>query len=82
VWQLTTGDLVSKLKYIARQKIFTAVRFNEQATLLLTGSPNRLVDLWQIADGENIQSWRVTPREGSKPKSAVVLDVAFTDNDT
>ncbi|WP_394193471.1 WD40 repeat domain-containing protein [Pseudoalteromonas atlantica] len=82
VWQLTTGDLVSKLKYIARQKIFTAVRFNEQATLLLTGSPNRLVDLWKIADGEKIQSWRVTPREGSKPKSAVVLDVAFTDDDT
>lgn len=82
VWQLTTGDLVSKLQYIARQRIFTAVRFNEAGTLLATGSPNRLVDLWQLSSGEQIQSWHVTPREGSRPKSAVVLDVAFTDNDT
>nr|WP_024592141.1 hypothetical protein [Pseudoalteromonas sp. TB13] len=80
VWKLTTGDLVSKLKYIARQKIFTAVRFNEQGTLLATGSPNKRVDLWQIPSGEKIQTWQVTPREGSKPKSAVVLDVTFTDN--
>jgi len=80
VWKLTTGDLVSKLKYIARQKIFTAVRFNEKGTLLATGSPNKRVDLWQIPSGEKIQTWQVTPREGSKPKSAVVLDVTFTDN--
>lgn len=81
VWKLTTGDLVSKLAYIARQKIFTAVRFNEQGTLLATGSPNKRVDLWQISSGEKIQTWQVTPRKGSKPKSAVVLDVAFIDND-
>ncbi|WP_423811277.1 WD40 repeat domain-containing protein, partial [Pseudoalteromonas nigrifaciens] len=80
VWKLTTGDLVSKLKYIARQKIFTAVRFNDQGDLLATGSPNKRVDLWQIPSGEKIQTWQVTPREGSKPKSAVVLDVTFTDN--
>ncbi|WP_372761118.1 WD40 repeat domain-containing protein [Pseudoalteromonas sp.] len=80
VWQLTTGDLVSKLTYIARQKIFTAVRFNDPGTLLATGSPNKRVDLWQISSGEKIQTWQVTPREGSKPKSAVVLDVAFTEN--
>jgi len=81
VWKLTTGDLVSKLQYIARQKIFTAVRFNEQGTLLATGSPNKRVDLWQISNGKKIQTWQVSPRKGSKPRSAVVLDVAFTDND-
>ncbi|WP_409424159.1 WD40 repeat domain-containing protein [Pseudoalteromonas sp. RW-H-Ap-1] len=80
VWKLTTGDLVSKLAYIARQKIFTAVRFNEQGTLLATGSPNKRVDLWQLPSGEKIQTWQVTPREGSKPKSAVVLDVTFIQN--
>ena len=80
VWKLTTGDLVSKLAYIARQKIFTAVRFNEQGTLLATGSPNKRVDLWQLPSGEKIQTWQVTPREGSKPKSAVVLDITFIDN--
>ncbi|MBQ4834292.1 hypothetical protein J8L70_13650 [Pseudoalteromonas sp. MMG010] len=81
VWQLTTGDLVSKLKYIARQKIFTAVRFNQQGTLLATGSPNKQVDLWRVSNGEKLQSWQVTPRKGSRPKSAVVLDIAFIDDE-
>ncbi|HCV04511.1 hypothetical protein E5N72_01540 [Pseudoalteromonas sp. MEBiC 03607] len=80
VWQLTTGDLVSKLQYIARQKIFTAARFNDEGSLIATGSPNRLVELWQLNSGKKLQTWQVIPREGSRPKSAVVLDVAFTDN--
>lgn len=80
IWQLTSGDLVSKLQYIARQRIFTAARFNEQGTLLATGSPNRLVELWQLSNGEKLNTWHVTPREGSRPKSAVVLDVAFSDD--
>ncbi|WP_404341994.1 WD40 repeat domain-containing protein [Pseudoalteromonas mariniglutinosa] len=80
VWQLTTGDLVSKLQYIARQKIFTAVKFNDEGTLLATGSPNMLVDLWQLSSGEKVNTWQVTPRKGSRPKSAVVLDVAFINN--
>ena len=81
VCKLTTGDIESKLTYIGREKTFTAARFNEEGTLLATGSPNKRVDLWHIASGEKLQTWQVTPREGGRPKSAVVLDVAFTDND-
>ena len=69
--------LLVNCSILPAQRIFTAVRFNEAGTLLATGSPNRLVDLWQLSSGEQIQSWHVTPREGSRPKSAVVLDVAF-----
>ncbi|ASD65762.1 WD40 repeat domain-containing protein [Pseudoalteromonas piscicida] len=82
IWQLTSGDLKAQLQYIARQKIFSAVRFNQDATLLATGSPNRELILWQVSDGERLQTWRVQPREGSRPKSAVVFDVAFQDQDT
>ncbi|MEI5640242.1 MULTISPECIES: WD40 repeat domain-containing protein [unclassified Pseudoalteromonas] len=77
IWQLTTGELKTQLQYIARQKIFSAVRFNDSATLLATGSPNRELILWRIEDGKRLQTWRVQPREGSRPKSAVVFDVAF-----
>ena len=59
---------------------FTKASGSSYGTLLATGSPNKRVDLWQIPSGEKIQTWQVTPREGSKPKSAVVLDVTFTDN--
>ncbi|TLX45786.1 hypothetical protein C1E24_16985 [Pseudoalteromonas phenolica] len=81
VWQLTSGDLVSQLQYIARQKIFSAVRFNESATLIATGSPNRELSLWRVNDGQQLDTFLVKPREGSRPKSAVVFDVAFTDNE-
>ncbi|RRS06738.1 MULTISPECIES: hypothetical protein [unclassified Pseudoalteromonas] len=82
IWQLTSGDLKAQLQYIARQKIFSAVRFNQDASLLATGSPNRELALWRVSDGERIQTWRVQPREGSRPKSAVVFDVAFQENDS
>lgn len=81
VWQLTTGDLVSQLQYIARQKIFSAVRFNQDATLLATGSPNRELALWNVDNGEQVGTWLVEPRAGSRPKSAVVFDVAFIEQD-
>ncbi|NOU52916.1 hypothetical protein HG263_20660 [Pseudoalteromonas sp. JBTF-M23] len=77
IWQLTSGDLVSQLQYIARQKIFSAVRFNQSATLLATGSPNRELTLWRVKDGQKLGLWKVQPREGSRPKSAVVFDVTF-----
>ncbi|CCQ09276.1 WD40 domain protein [Pseudoalteromonas luteoviolacea B = ATCC 29581] len=82
IWQLTTGDLVSQLQYIARQKIFSAVTFNQAGTLLATGTPNRMLTLWDVQSGEKVAIWQVEPREGSRPKSAVVFATAFVDNDT
>ncbi len=78
VWDLLTGEMVSNLQYMSRQKIFSAVRFNKDGTLLVTGSPNRQVILWDIKTGKNLQEWRVNPRKNSRPKSAVVYDVAFS----
>ncbi|KZN58505.1 WD40 repeat domain-containing protein [Pseudoalteromonas luteoviolacea] len=82
IWQLTSGDLVAQLQYIARQKIFSAVRFNQQGDLLATGSPNRQLTLWRVSDGVKLDTWLVKPREGSRPKSAVVFDVAFAKRDS
>lgn len=81
VWSLTSGELVSQLQYIARQKIFSSVTFNAEGTLLATGTPNRLLTLWDLASGEKLKTWQVEPREGSRPKSAVVFAASFIDND-
>ncbi|MFC0118947.1 WD40 repeat domain-containing protein [Pseudoalteromonas xiamenensis] len=81
IWRLTSGELVSQLQYIARQKIFSAVTFNKQGTLLATGTPNRQLTLWDLNTGEKQGLWQVEPREGSRPKSAVVFAAAFVDND-
>ncbi len=81
IWDLTTGKPVSTLSYTARQQIFSAVRFNNEGTLLATGAPTSQLALWDVASGKKLQSWRVTPRKNSRPKGAVVYSVAFSNND-
>jgi WD40 repeat protein len=80
IWNLQTGQHISNLQYQARQKIFSAIRFNADATLLLTGSPARSIDLWDVLTGNKLQTWQVSAKKDTRPKSAVVYDIAFGDN--
>ena len=77
IWDLTTGAKVSNLKYMARQRIFTTVVFSEDGKHLLTGSPSRRLNRWDVQTGKELNEWRVSPREGSKPASSVVHSVGF-----
>lgn len=77
IWNVNTGNTVSQLDYIAKQKIFSAVRFSPDGRFLATGSPSRKLALWDVASGKKQQSWLVATRKNSRPKSAVVYDVAF-----
>ncbi|MBU2972729.1 hypothetical protein KO527_25685 [Pseudoalteromonas sp. C2R02] len=78
IWDLQTGDMISNLQFLSRQQIFSAVRFSEDGNLLATGAPSRKLALWDVKTGEQLKKWQVSPRKGSRPKSAVVYDVAFT----
>ncbi|SFD64002.1 WD40 repeat domain-containing protein [Pseudoalteromonas denitrificans] len=78
IWNLQTGEMISNLQYLSRQQIFSAVRFSDDGTLLATGAPSRKLTLWDIKTGKQLKKWQVSPRKGSRPKSAVVYDVAFT----
>ncbi len=77
VWDLTTGEEISNLRYLQRQKIFSAARFSEDGTMLLTGSPARRVNLWSVQSGAEIQEWKVAPKAGTQPQSAVVYGLGF-----
>ena len=57
------------------------MRFSADTTKLVTGSPSRTIVLWDTQSGKEMQKWQVAPRKGSRPKSAVVYDIAFSDND-
>jgi WD40 repeat protein len=78
IWDLLTGKVVSNLDYISRQKIFSAVRFSTDGKFLATGSPSRKLALWDVKTGKRVQQWQVNPRKDTRPKSAVVYDVAFS----
>ena len=80
IWNLQNGSQMANLQFNARQKVFSAVRFNSDTSLLVTGSPARTIALWDTSSGKQLQTWRVAPRQGSRPKSAVVYDIAFSDN--
>lgn len=80
IWDLTTGEELSSLRYLARQRIFSTAVFSEDGKHLLTGSPSKRMNLWSVADGSELKEWRVTPREGSQPQTAVVYAVGFVSN--
>ncbi|WP_445428150.1 WD40 repeat domain-containing protein [Alishewanella sp. HL-SH05] len=79
IWDIQTGQLVSQLQMLTRQQVFSAVRFSADGRFLLTGAPTRNLVLWEVKTGREIQRWRVSPRVGSRPESAVVHAVAFLD---
>ena len=77
IWDLTTGEEKSRLKFIQRQKIFSSARFSPDGKWLLTGSPDRHLSLWDIETGAKEKDWKVRPSEDSLTRSAVVYAVAF-----
>jgi WD40 repeat protein len=77
IWDLTTGKEVSNLNYLERQKIFSTAVFSSDGKYLLTGSPAKRLNLWDVASGNEVGEWRVAPREGTKPQTAVVYAVGF-----
>ncbi|MCV2885822.1 hypothetical protein OE749_14080 [Aestuariibacter sp. AA17] len=80
VWDVQSGEMISNLSFIQRQKIFSTARFSQDGKYLLTGSPTRRVNLWNIGDGSEHTEWKVTPKKGSRPQSAVVYATGFLPN--
>lgn len=77
IWDAQTGEEISQLRYLQRQKIFSTATFSEDGKYLLTGSPGRAMNLWNVEDGSEVKEWRVTPKEGTQPQSAIVYAVSF-----
>lgn len=81
IWNVQTGEPISKLHYIARQKIFTDAAFSKDGKYLLTGSPSRGLYLWDVATGDQVAEWKVEPRKNMSPPSSVVYGVGFVDTE-
>ncbi|GAC16318.1 WD40 repeat domain-containing protein [Aliiglaciecola lipolytica] len=78
IWDVQSGKEISQLFYLQRQKIFSTATFSENGKYLATGSPGRALNLWSVTSGSEIQEWRVTPKEGTQPQSAIVYAVSFS----
>ena len=80
IWDIQTGEQISRLQFTARQQIFSAVRFSPDGRYLATGAPSRKLAIWDVQTGQELQQWQVSVKPNSRPASAVVHAVAFLSN--
>ena len=72
IWDLTTGLKTSELEFFERQKILTAGKFSRDGKYLLTGSPSRSLDLWDVVSGERVKQYKVGIRPEATMPTAMV----------
>ncbi len=84
------GEVPLKAEHLRRGLRFTAARFSHDNQYLLTGRPDRVVQLWKISpkqktinSSENkgideVHRWTLPKRNAWKPTNSAVLDVAFS----
>lgn len=77
VWELRSGNKISRLRLKERQYIISAARFSNNATQLLTGSPGRTISIWDTLSGTRLNRWYAAKPGGWKPRGAIVYAVAF-----
>jgi len=80
IWDLKTGKLVSDLKGLKRQEVFSSVTFSKDGKTMLTGAASKKVSIWDVATGKRLTHWQVSPKESKRPTGVVVYSVAFGDN--
>lgn len=86
IWNTGTGEMLGQLplhaERLKRGLRFTAARFSDDKTLLLTGQPDQRVTLWKLPELAAIAIWDIPKRKAWKPTGAAIIDVAFSGDHT
>lgn len=86
VWDARDGTAIGEvpLKSFALQRglTFTVAKFSSDSRYLLTGSSDRLVQLWDAQKLTEIKRWMLPKRDALKPTSAAVTALAFSEDNT
>lgn len=76
-----TGDTLWRLpfsdEHTRRGLTISAARFSDDGNYLITGRPDGIVQLWDIAGQTEIYRWQVTKRKAWQPVATIVMDVGF-----
>ncbi len=85
IWDTSTGKAVGKLPLkataIRRGQTFISARFSSDNQLLLTGSSDREVQLWDARKLKELAHWTVPKRDPWKPTGAAIAAVSFSSRD-
>ncbi|WP_047044207.1 WD40 repeat domain-containing protein [Vibrio mexicanus] len=77
VWELPSGEAKARLSSFSRQLIFSAARFSDDGSKLVTGTPSSRVMVWDTSTGKRIDGFEAEPLKETRPPRAVVYDAAF-----
>ena len=86
IWSIASGTMLSNIPLassaIRRGKLFTSVTFSDDAKYLLTGTADRVIQLWDIDTMSELKRWNTPRRDALSPTSAAVLSLAFGTEET
>ncbi len=85
VWRTKDGGIVGELDVrefaIQRGLTYQAAAFSEDSRSLLTGTSDRVVQLWDTSSLKRRDTWTVPKRSLWKPTSAAILALGFQSTD-
>ena len=85
VWQTVDGQPIGNVPILGdalrRGRTFSTARFSRDNRWLVTGSSDRLVQLWQLPELEEVARWELPKRSSWQPTGATVIDVGFNNHD-
>lgn len=73
----TIGDIPLHAEKLRRGLRFTSAKFSADGRQLITGRPDRIVQLWDSRKLKQLKVWRLPKRDAWKPTSAAVVAVGF-----
>ncbi len=77
-----TGELHWRLPFTEertrRGLTISSARFSEDGQYLLTGRPDGIVQLWDLAEQREIYRWQLAGRKAWQPVATIALDVSFS----
>jgi WD40 repeat protein len=81
VWQTADGQPIGNVPILGdalrRGRTFSAARFSADNRMLVTGSSDRMVQLWRLPQLEEVARWELPKRSSWQPAGSAVLDVGF-----
>lgn len=75
IWDARSGKLLGEIAQVRGH--YSAARFINDGSQLLTGNSSGKVELWDVASGERRQAWRAEPRDRWGSNNVLVEDVAY-----
>ena len=84
IWDTDTGEVIWRLPLgkfsTKRGALLKSARFSPNGELLLTGTTDRSIQLWNINEQKLVKEWVTPKRDRMAPQGAAVLALAFSNN--